>query len=53
MIFSVDCEKFLQFDSLVKENSTGCALDERGMFYLYGNDIKFKCNLKFSQLYTN
>jgi hypothetical protein len=42
MIFSLDCGKCLQFDSQVKENSTGCALDERGMFCLFGNGTELK-----------
>ena len=53
MIFALDCEKCLQCDSLVKENSTGCALEDSGMFCLLGNDTKFKCNFEFSQLYKN
>jgi len=53
MIFALDRDKCLQRDSLVRENCTGCAMDDSGMFCLFGDETNFKCNLKFSQLYKN
>jgi len=50
MIYALDCEKCLQRDSLVKKNCTVWAMDESGMFCLFGDETKFKCKLKFSQL---
>ena len=52
MIFALDCVKCLRCESLVKENSTGCVMDDSGKFCPFGDETKFKCSLKFSQIYT-